>query len=159
MTAVSMAMIVLVAAATVLSSALAAIDIATRRLPNRLVFGLAGTAAGLAALTAIEHASMRPLGGAAVGGAALFVLYYLLHRAGGGMGGGDVKLAAAIGLLTGAHGWQAPLVATALGFVSGGLVAVVMIAVRRGDRRTRIPFGPFMLAGAWVAVGGSWVAG
>jgi len=151
-----MAMIVLVAAAAVLSSALAAVDIATHRLPNRLVFGLAGTAAGLATLAAIEHASMRPLGGAAVGGAALFVLYYLLHLSGGGMGGGDVKLAAAIGLFLGPLGWRAPLLATALGFVTGGIVAVVVILARRGGRRTRIPFGPFMLLGAWAVAGGVW---
>ncbi|MDD7943265.1 A24 family peptidase [Microbacterium sp. NE2HP2] len=157
MTAVSMATLVVVAACAVLSVALAAVDIATHRLPNRLVLGLAGAAASLAVLFAIEQASMRPIVGAAGAGIVLFVVYYLLHRGGRALGGGDVKLAAAIGLLTGTHDWVAPLVATALAFFSGGLVAVVVIAARRGDRHTRIPFGPFMLLGAWAVVGGVWV--
>ncbi|MCZ4066883.1 A24 family peptidase [Microbacterium sp. H37-C3] len=159
MTAVSMATLVVVAACAVLSVALAAVDIATHRLPNRLVLGLAGAAVSLAVLFAIEQASMRPIVGAAGGGIVLFVVYYLLHRGGRALGGGDVKLAAAIGLLTGTHDWVAPLVATALAFFSGGFVAVVVIAARRGDRHTRIPFGPFMLLGAWAVVGGVWVAG
>ncbi|MFS0714533.1 A24 family peptidase [Microbacterium sp. 2P01SA-2] len=158
MTPLATATVALVFVCAGVSLALAVIDVASHRLPNRLVFAFGGTATAVAVLSAIEAGSARPFIEAVVAGAVLFVLYYLLHRGGGGMGGGDVKLAAAIGLFTGPLGWQAPLLATALGFVSGGLVAVVMIAVRCGDRRTRIPFGPFMLAGAWVAVGGSWVA-
>ncbi|MDQ1216661.1 prepilin peptidase [Microbacterium arborescens] len=157
MTPLTMATIVVVAACAALSVALAVVDIATHRLPNRLVLGLAGAAAGVAVLSAIERASIGPIVGAAAASIVLFVVYYLLHRGGRALGGGDVKLAAAIGLLTGTHDWVAPLVATAFAFFSGGLVAVVVIAARRGDRHTRIPFGPFMLLGAWAVVGGPWV--
>lgn len=156
MTPLSSATIVLVAVCAALSIALTVIDIATHRLPNRLIIALAGAAAGIAVLSAIERGSIRPIVEAVVAGAVLFVLYYLLHLSGGGMGGGDVKLAAAIGLFLGPLGWRAPLLATALGFVTGGIVAVVVILARRGGRRTRIPFGPFMLLGAWAVAGGVW---
>ncbi|WP_424447953.1 prepilin peptidase [Microbacterium arborescens] len=159
MTVVGAAALVLSVVCAALSLGLSLIDIATHRLPNRLVLALAVAASGSAALTAIDRASTRPLIGAVVAGAALFALYLLLHAGRGGMGGGDVKLAGAIGLLTGPHGWEVPLVATGLAFVLGGLLAVVLMTLRRADRRTRLPFGPFMLVGAWVALAGSFVAG
>ena len=41
---------------------------------------------------------------------------------------------------------------TLAGFVLGGVFAAGMLLVRRADRRSAIPFGPWMLAGAWVAI-------
>lgn len=155
MNVVATATLVLGAVCAALSLALSLIDIATHRLPNRLVLALAAAASGSAALTAIDQASIRPLIGAVVAGAGLFAFYFLLHAGRGGMGGGDVKLAGAIGLLTGPHGWEAPLVGTGLAFILGGIFAVALMGVRRVDRRTRLPFGPFMLIGAWAALAGS----
>jgi len=37
-------------------------------------------------------------------------------------------------------------------FVLGGVAGIVMLATRRGGRRSAIPFGPWMLAGAWVGI-------
>jgi leader peptidase (prepilin peptidase)/N-methyltransferase len=84
---------------------------------------------------------------AAAGGYGLLLM--LLHLL-GGMGLGDVKLAPALGLLTGATG---PLVAIAsplVAFLAGGLAAVAVL-VRRGPGAA-MPFGPAMLLGAWAAV-------
>ena len=39
-----------------------------------------------------------------------------------------------------------------LGFLLGALFGIALIAARRGGRKTAVPFGPFMLAGALVAV-------
>ena len=37
-------------------------------------------------------------------------------------------------------------------FLLGGLWGIGLIATRRGGRKSRVPYGPFMLAGALVAV-------
>lgn len=135
-----------------LAVCLAVIDARMHRLPNRLVLPLYPVGAAAALAAAFRANSPAPLVGAAASAAVLFAGYWLLHRFGGGMGGGDVKLAGAIGLLTGTHGWEAPLAATAVAFFVGGLTAVVLVASRRAHRRSRIPFGPFMLLGAAVAM-------
>jgi leader peptidase (prepilin peptidase) / N-methyltransferase len=48
--------------------------------------------------------------------------------------------------------WGALIVGAFAAFLLGALVGVVMMAARRGDRRTAIPFGPFMIAGALLAI-------
>jgi leader peptidase (prepilin peptidase)/N-methyltransferase len=68
------------------------------------------------------------------------------------MGFGDVKLAGLLGLVLGWAGW-APLVLGAfLGFLFGGVYSLALIGARRATRRSRVPFGPFMVAGALTAV-------
>jgi leader peptidase (prepilin peptidase) / N-methyltransferase len=69
-----------------------------------------------------------------------------------GMGFGDVKLAGVLGLFTAWLGWGVWAVGLFLGFFLGGLFGAALIALRRGGRKTAVPFGPFMLAGVLVAV-------
>jgi leader peptidase (prepilin peptidase) / N-methyltransferase len=69
-----------------------------------------------------------------------------------GMGRGDRKLAPVLGLCLGYLGWGAVLVGSFLGFVLGGIVGVVLIARRRAGRKTKIPFGPFMILGAYLGL-------
>jgi leader peptidase (prepilin peptidase)/N-methyltransferase len=85
------------------------------------------------------------LGGAV--GAALLAVLYLLAR--GGMGFGDVKLAGLIGLIVGY-----PLVfgSLLLGIVGGGMVAVLLLALRIKGRKEAIPFGPFLAGAALVTL-------
>jgi leader peptidase (prepilin peptidase)/N-methyltransferase len=68
------------------------------------------------------------------------------------MGLGDVKLAGVLGLYLGWLGWSSVLVGTFAGFLLGGVLGVALLLVRRASGRTAIPFGPFMLAGALLAV-------
>jgi len=133
--------------------ALACIDWDTRRLPNALT--LPSYAVGGALLTgaaaATGHWSM--LLRAAIGMVALFALYFLLafiYPA--GMGFGDVKLAGLLGLYLGWLGWGAWCVGVFAGFLLGGIGGGLVIATHRGGRKTAIPFGPFMLAGALLAI-------
>jgi leader peptidase (prepilin peptidase) / N-methyltransferase len=119
---------------------LSRIDLAEHRLPNRLVVpglvvGLLA-AAGSWATTGIPP--VVPLI-AAVATAGLLFLFAL----GGGMGMGDGKLAAVLGLAspTAPVAIASPLLA----FLLGGVVAAVVLVVR--GRGSRIPFGPFLLAG------------
>ncbi len=83
----------------------------------------------------------------------LFAVYFALAFAyPGGMGFGDVKLAGLLGLFLGWLSWGSVVVATFGAFLLGGIVGVALIAARRAGRKSAIPFGPFMVAGAFVAV-------
>ncbi len=67
-----------------------------------------------------------------------------LFTKGRGLGFGDVKLAANIGLFMGiVYGFAALYIS----FISGAIIGVGMILLRRGKMKTKIPFGPFILIG------------
>jgi leader peptidase (prepilin peptidase)/N-methyltransferase len=139
------------------SIALALIDLDTRTLPNRIV-GPSCLVGGvlLGAASVITH-DWRQLATMLAGGAALFALYFVVALASPrGMGFGDVKLAGLLGLYL-AHLGVAQLVVGAFAaFLLGGLFAIVLVAARRAGRGSGIPFGPWMLAGAWLgAVAGA----
>jgi len=132
--------------------ALGLIDVDVRRLPNAIVLpsyvvgGLLLVPAGLA-----RHDWAGVVRGL-VAMAALFAFYFLLaHVYPGGMGFGDVKLAGLLGLYLGSLGWSSVLVGTFAGFLLGGVAGAALMLTRRATRRSMIPFGPFMLAGAMLA--------
>lgn len=66
-----------------------------------------------------------------------------------GIGGGDVKLGAVIGLLV---GYPGALIALWLAVVSGGLIAIGLVVLRKLGRKDRMPFGPFLALGALAAL-------
>jgi leader peptidase (prepilin peptidase)/N-methyltransferase len=68
------------------------------------------------------------------------------------MGWGDVKLAAVLGLYLGFLGWGNLLVGAFAAFLFGGVFGIGLMLARRAGRKTQIPFGPWMIAGAWVGV-------
>ncbi|MDR6971505.1 prepilin peptidase [Leifsonia shinshuensis] len=136
-----------------LSVALALIDLDVHRLPDVLV--LPGIAVGVVLLGtgAILTGDLGALLRALVGAAGLFVFYLVVALAKpGGMGFGDVKLAGLVGLFLGFQGWSALLVGAFAAFLVGGAVAIVLLALRRLGRRDGIPFGPWMLLGAWLGL-------
>ncbi len=84
---------------------------------------------------------------------ALFLFYLIAALVyPGGMGFGDVKLAGVLGLFLGFLGWGPLVVGAFAAFLLGGLFALVLVALRRAGRKSGIPFGPWMLAGAWVGI-------
>jgi leader peptidase (prepilin peptidase) / N-methyltransferase len=64
-----------------------------------------------------------------------------------GIGLGDVKLVGVLGLFLGYLGWDAVAVGMFAAVLLGALGGVVQIATGRATRRSRIPYGPFLLAG------------
>jgi len=69
-----------------------------------------------------------------------------------GFGFGDVKLAPALGAVLGWYGWAIVLVGTFVGYLLGALYGIALMLAGRAGRETRIPFGPFLLAGAFAGV-------
>ena len=136
-----------------ISVALALIDIDVHRLPDALTLPSYPFAAVL--LTAGALAAHEPfdLARAAIGAAALFTLYAVLWFVyPKGMGLGDVKLAGVLGMYLGYLGWGPLVVGAFFGFALGGVLGVTLMAMGRATRKSKIPFGPFMLAGALAAV-------
>ncbi len=135
------------------SIALALIDLDTRRLPDAIVLPSYLVCAVLLTLASVLTADYWSLLRAAIGGAALFLAYLLMaivYR--GGMGGGDIKLAGLLGLCLGWFGWAPLIVGAFAAFVIGGIIGVALMAARRATRKSAIPFGPSMIAGAWVGI-------
>ncbi|WP_354685552.1 A24 family peptidase [Cupriavidus necator] len=133
--------------------ALTMIDADTQLLPDQITLPLLwlGLLLNLGGL-------FVPLSDAVIGAAAgylvLWAAYWLFRLVRGkeGMGFGDFKLMAALGAW---FGWQALPALVLLSSVAGVVFGLASIALRRQERDTPFPFGPFIaLAGAVVLVFG-----
>ncbi|MGV1037546.1 MAG: prepilin peptidase [Candidatus Nanopelagicales bacterium] len=134
-------------------SLLAVIDVEHHRLPDRLTLTSIPAVGLLLLLPAVVDGSWSCYGRAWLGALAMFAFYFILALIyPAGMGMGDVKLAAVLGLGLGFLGWKFVVVGLFAAFFIGALVSLVLLVLRRANRKTAIPFGPFMLAGALVAV-------
>ncbi|MGW6543230.1 prepilin peptidase, partial [Streptomyces massasporeus] len=132
---------------------LTVVDFRVRRLPDPLTLPFAGAALALLGLTALvpEHAGVWTtalLGSLALGGG-YFVLF-LVNPA--GMGFGDVKLALGAGAVLGWYGWPTVMLGTFAGFLLGALYGAALVVTRRATRKTAIPFGPFLITGAYLGL-------
>lgn len=138
------------------SIALGLIDLDVHRLPDAIVLPSYPVALALLALAAADPGgspTWGAFGRAVLGGAILLLLYLalvLVYPA--GMGLGDVKLAGLLGMYLGWVGWSTLVVGWFAAFLLGGLFAVALVVRGDAGRRTRIPFGPWMLLGAWLAL-------
>jgi leader peptidase (prepilin peptidase)/N-methyltransferase len=61
------------------------------------------------------------------------------------MGGGDIKLMGMVGSFL---GWKGALLTIMLGAISGSVVGVLMIVLKKHKMEKLIPFGPFLAIGA-----------
>ena len=133
--------------------ALALIDLDCKRLPDALTLPSYPVAAVLLGGAAVLGSDSGDFVRALLGGASMFAVYFALCFAyPAGMGFGDVKLAGVLGMYLGWLGWGAWVVGLFLGFFLGGVFGVALIAVKRGGRKTAVPFGPFMLLGVLIAI-------
>lgn len=153
-----------------LSVALTLIDLDVKRLPDAIVLPgwgaivvlllvttlLGGASTGSATQvtgSAAQGIDWWPFLRALIGGAALFLFYYLIRLISPrGMGGGDVKLAGLVGTVLGWFGWGALAFGAFAAFLLGGIFGGILLLTGRAKRRSAIPFGPWIIAGAWVGI-------
>jgi len=126
-------------------------DIDTKLIPNRILFP--GTVVGAVVLTVGSLVEGGPTARGFAGGAAYFVLLLIVALgARGAFGFGDVKLAFLLGLFTAYRSWETLIVAVFAAFLLGGIVSLIIIVFRIRDRKDAIPFGPYLVAGAYLAI-------
>ena len=136
-----------------ISVALALIDLDVHKLPNKIVLPAYAVGAVLLGTASLLTADYDSLLRAAIGCAAMFLAYFLMALAyPNGMGLGDVKLAGVLGLFLAWLGWGPLAVGAFAAFVLGGVFSIILLALRRVGRKSGIPFGPWMLGGAWVGI-------
>jgi prepilin signal peptidase PulO-like enzyme (type II secretory pathway) len=76
----------------------------------------------------------------------LGLLYLITKKK--GMGLGDVKLALFMGLFL---GYPKVILAFYMAFISGALVALFLMVFKKANRKTLVPFGPFLILGTLIA--------
>jgi len=131
--------------------AVAAIDLELRVIPNRITypsFPVFAVAVVVGWALGQELSPGRALAGALAYGGVFFLIALIAPR---GLGMGDVKLTALIGLVMGSLGLRYVGVAAGSAILLGGVAGLVALAAGRG-RKSMMPFGPFLAAGALVAV-------
>jgi leader peptidase (prepilin peptidase)/N-methyltransferase len=126
------------------------IDLGYRIIPDRL--NLAGFLLGVILLfESRDVLTANSIGFLAGGG----ILYLVAVVSRGGMGGGDIKLAAVMGLLL---GWKYLLLALFLSFTAGAIVGVLLVLLKIKRMKEALPFGPFLALGSVIAaLAGDWL--
>lgn len=140
------------AAVALVTAPLVLIDRRDQRLPNPITYSLIAIALIFGAESALVSSNWAGLGFALAWGAipfALFLVMAFVSR--GGVGMGDAKLAAGLGLVAALTSGRLTLSSMATGFLIGGVFALIQLLRKQATRKTQIAFGPFMLAGFWLA--------
>jgi prepilin signal peptidase PulO-like enzyme (type II secretory pathway) len=86
--------------------------------------------------------------GAAIIASGFFLAIFFISK-GKWMGFGDVKLAILMGLFLGVRN---VLVALFAAFFLGAVISIVLMALRKKGLKSEIPFGPFLIAGTFIAL-------
>ncbi|MGH3651759.1 prepilin peptidase [Glutamicibacter sp.] len=128
-------------------------DMATHRLPNRLVVYWLAASIVVVALLGIFRADahgilMGLLGLLLLGGG--YLLVTLISA--GSMGMGDVKLAGVLGMNLGYYSLPSLFFATLLTFVLATGWVIGGMAARKLTLKSAVPFGPFMLVGSFIVL-------
>jgi leader peptidase (prepilin peptidase) / N-methyltransferase len=148
-------MLVPYAAAGVLGVLLAAIDLASQRLPDALVLpGCVALAVAFGLLALVGGGGGWSAWGRALAAGLGYAVGYLVLALlpGGQLGLGDVKLGLLLGVCLGWLGWPVLVSGAVLPWLVNAPVAIVVLLRRRRGAAGLMPFGPAMLVGAFVAV-------
>ncbi len=103
-----------------------------------------------------DHLWWNPLLGLVSGSGFLLSVAFLgslLYKNEEVMGMGDVKLFAPIGLFL---GWRMTLLALFISVVLGGMSSLLLILLGKANRKSMIPFGPFIVIGVFITVMWGW---
>jgi len=120
-------------------------DYRTRRIPNRITYP--AVIAGLVLALVCKPGLQNGLVGAIVGGGVFLIPVLIFGPDRAGMG--DVKLGIVIGILL---GFPRILLALSIAFGASLWVIVPLLLLRKVDRRSLLPFGPFLATGGIVGL-------
>lgn len=127
-----------------------AIDLELQIIPNKVMYPAIPVALAAMGIVALVRGDYHIMTDSLIGAAAVAVPWAVAATVfPRGFGMGDAKLAAFTGAIL---GWRAELVGFFIGVALGALVGIVLIAAKKKDRKSRLPFGPFLAAGALVAI-------
>lgn len=142
----------LLAFLAVVTVALVFIDIDVRRLPHIVVVPSLIVCLVLATAAHLVHPEtsiIRGLIGAVALGGFYGALWIVYPR---GMGFGDVTTATLLGLVLGLLGWSHLAVGAIAGPLLGGVVVLTGLALGIVKRKSTVPYGPFLISGAWLGI-------
>ena len=129
------------------------IDITTHRLTRSVTMRAAFIGGPLLSIAALANSQPGKIGVMALSFMATLLTFMTLSLASrGGIGAGDVRLAAVLAMYLGYLGAQYVFQGLALGFMLGGVVALLLLIGRKATRNTRIAFGPYICIGAMALV-------
>jgi leader peptidase (prepilin peptidase)/N-methyltransferase len=133
--------------------ALIVYDLQWYLLPDKIIFPLGVVAVAMVAIRVFEsgHPTKTALNevlAVAVGGGIFYLIYQI--SSGKWIGGGDVKLGWLLGLVVGTPARAMLLIFLAA--LAGSLVSVPLLYLGKMKRSSTIPFGPFLIIGAIVAM-------
>lgn len=126
-------------------------DLETMLISRFVTLFLIPVGIGASALGYLPITLLDSILGIFVGAGFLYAISWLFYKATGkiGIGQGDIELLAFIGSFTGIVGsW----VTLCVGSVLGALIGIGYILISRSKKDTKIPFGPFLAAGAIIYV-------
>lgn len=101
------------------------------------------------------HHSMLGLKKSLLGASTGFILFYLIAFLGSivfkkeALGGGDIKMMAMVGAVS---GWKGVLSTTFLGSLAGTVIGIILMLLKGNPKDTKIPFGPFLAFGAIITI-------
>jgi leader peptidase (prepilin peptidase)/N-methyltransferase len=129
------------------------IDITTHRLTRSVTMRAAFIGGPLLSIAAIANNQPGKIGVMVLSFAATLLTFITLSLASRrGIGAGDVRLAAVLAMFLGYFGATYVFQGLAMGFVLGGVVALLLLISRKVTRNTRIAFGPYLCIGAMAVV-------
>jgi len=132
---------------------LSVVDLRTKTLPRRVVHAAWLGGVVLLVPAAVLDGEPEKVASAALGAACAFVALVVLHTfARGGFGFGDVRLGAMLGWYVGWQQLSLVAVCLTLAFLLSAFSGLALVALGRANRRTVLPFGPFLAVGALAAI-------
>jgi leader peptidase (prepilin peptidase) / N-methyltransferase len=129
------------------------IDITTHRLTRSVTMRAAFIGGPLLSIAAIANNQPGKIGVMVLSFTATLLIFMALSLASKrGIGAGDVRLASVLAMFLGYFGAQYVFQGLALGFILGGVIALLLLMGRKATRNTRIAFGPYICIGAMAVV-------
>jgi len=130
--------------------ALSGIDIGHKLLPDSITLPLLWLGLLLALFDVYVDLETSVIG-AMTGYLSLWTIFVIFKLITGkeGMGHGDFKLLAALGAWL---GWKPLFLVILISSAVGAVVGITLVLLKRSERGTQIPFGPYLAAAGWMTL-------